>query len=259
MKNIKVWEQAPDSARLLADTLAAEGIPSAATVIYDQRNRLASYKAHDGLTYNIKAFRIPHIINRIAYGWLRGSKARRAYDNAVRLCELNVATPLPYAYIEEFDAMHWLRRSYFVSSQLPDDFKQIRDAGLSDDFENIVREVADFVADFHKKGVWMVDLTPGNILWRSSYDGYEFSLVDVNRMKFDVRKIDTLVKSCGRLFESAEARSLFATYYSEAMSLPREYVVKLMEKQVAADIARRSRKKALLHPEKFFNRGKQRL
>lgn len=255
VKKIKVWEQAPDSVRLLAGRIATEGIPSEASIIYDQRNRLASYNTPDDRTYNIKAFRIPHIINRIAYGWFRGSKARRAYENAVMLCELQVATPQPYAYIEEFDSMHWLHKSYYISRQLPDDFTQIRYADQRDDFDNIVREVAHFVADFHKKGVWMVDLTPGNILLRRTDEGYEFALVDVNRMKFDVRKTSTLVKSCGRLFEAAEARSIFATYYAEAMNLPRDYVVKLMEKQVEADIARRRSKKALFHPQKFFNRG----
>ena len=31
----------------------------------------------------------------------------------------------------------------------------------------------------------MSDLTPGNVLFRTGEDGYEFALVDINRMTFD--------------------------------------------------------------------------
>ena len=32
----------------------------------------------------------------------------------------------------------------------------------------------------------MSDLTPGNVLFRTGEDGYEFALVDINRMTFGI-------------------------------------------------------------------------
>lgn len=255
MKRYILAPDAPDSAGTLAAALLEGGLPAEAKIIYDARNRLASFDAGDGNVYNIKAFRLPHIVNRMAYGWLRGSKARRAFNNACRLRSLGVPTPQPFAYIEEYDRLHWLHKSYFVSRQLSEDFKEIRFVEKNEDFENIIRDVALFIADFHRKGVWMIDLTPGNIMMRRNGEHYEFALVDVNRMKFNVKDCDTLVASCGRLFEHASTRRLFAHHYAEAMKLPEDYVLRLMEKQVTADILRRKRKKALFHPKQFFNPG----
>lgn len=255
MRKIEIAKDAPESVRTLVDTINRSGIPQQAKIIYEGRNRIAAFTARDGEVFNIKAFRVPHVINRVAYGWFRGSKAHRAFENAVRLRELNVSTPRPFAFIEEFDSIHCLHKSYYLCSQLPDDYNEIRYAGKNPDFDNIVRDVAAFVADFHKKGVWMIDLTPGNIMFRHGKNGYEFALVDVNRMKFDVSSTDVLVRSCGRLFCEADSRRLFAGYYAEAMCLDAGYVLDLMERQVKADSARRRRKKALFHPKEFFNPG----
>jgi hypothetical protein len=30
---------------------------------------------------NVKSFKIPHLINKIAYAWLRGSKAKYSYES----------------------------------------------------------------------------------------------------------------------------------------------------------------------------------
>jgi len=48
----------------------------------------------------------------------------------------------------------------------------------------ILQAFAAFTYDLHKKGVWHVDYSGGNILISREENGYAFSLVDINRMQF---------------------------------------------------------------------------
>ena len=77
--------------------------------------------SYEGLELNIKSFRIPHLINRFVYRYLRKSKARRSFEHASYLVSRNVDTPGPVAYFEERRPLA-LRRSYYVSVQVREDF-----------------------------------------------------------------------------------------------------------------------------------------
>ena len=54
------------------------------TLIHDGRNKLREilYKDH---SYVVKSYRKPNPLNRLVYGLLRPSKAKRSYDNALLL------------------------------------------------------------------------------------------------------------------------------------------------------------------------------
>lgn len=52
-------------------------------VIYAWRN-LIKVLTIKGLKINVKSFKVPHIINRFAYRYIRKSKAERSYLNADR-------------------------------------------------------------------------------------------------------------------------------------------------------------------------------
>ena len=45
----------------------------------------------------VKFFKVPHIFNRIAYTFFRGSKAKRSYDNSMKILDF---VPKPIGYIE---------------------------------------------------------------------------------------------------------------------------------------------------------------
>ncbi len=66
-----------------------------------QRNKIKLFEL-EGKTINIKSFKIPHLINKIAYKYFRKSKARRSYEYANRLIENGIGTPQPIAYAENF-------------------------------------------------------------------------------------------------------------------------------------------------------------
>ena len=49
----------------------------------------------------IKAFKVPNLINKVAYKFLRKSKAQRSFEYAQQLLSKGVLTPKPIAYATE--------------------------------------------------------------------------------------------------------------------------------------------------------------
>ena len=49
------------------------------------RNEIKLFKCEDGLILNIKSFKVPNLINQVAYKHLRKSKARRSFEYAQKL------------------------------------------------------------------------------------------------------------------------------------------------------------------------------
>ena len=56
-------------------------------VIYAGRNTIYHINV-DGIDLSIKSFKVPMLINRIAYTFFRKSKARRSYEHAVALQQM---------------------------------------------------------------------------------------------------------------------------------------------------------------------------
>ncbi|MFT7003541.1 MAG: serine/threonine protein kinase [Sulfurimonas sp.] len=151
--------------------------------IHKARNELKVVE-FNGIKYVVKSFKVPHIINRIAYTFLRDGKAKKSYQNALKLHKLNVTTPEPIGVIEFFK-MGLLSESYFISVFEPYDFT-IREVfhHKAEDYQEILKQFAKFTYKIHQKGVWHVDYSLGNILITKTDDTYKFSLVDINRMEF---------------------------------------------------------------------------
>ncbi len=151
--------------------------------IHKARNELKIIELN-GLKCVVKSFKIPHAINRVAYTFFRDGKAKKSFNNAMKLQTLGVNTPEPIGIIEFF-SFGLLERSYFISLYEPYDFT-IREVfhHKVDDVENILKQFAKFTYFLHQKGVWHVDYSLGNILISKKDDKYDFNLVDINRMEF---------------------------------------------------------------------------
>src|SRR5690606_28432564 len=63
------------------------------------RNSLKLFQLKDS-TLNVKSFKVPNLINQIAYRFFRKSKAQRSFEYANTLTELHIGTPQPIAYYE---------------------------------------------------------------------------------------------------------------------------------------------------------------
>ncbi|MDR1368647.1 MAG: hypothetical protein LBJ72_00780 [Dysgonamonadaceae bacterium] len=161
-----------------------ENFTSGGEIIYRGRNEIRSFHVgNDDLV--VKSFKIPNVINKVVYGYFRPSKAKRSYENGIRLIENKLETPEPVAYIESFRC-GCFDRSYYVSrkSLLTRHFRELSDLPQTSETPAILDEFARFSAELHEKNIFHKDYTPGNILFDHVNRKYRFELIDMNRMKF---------------------------------------------------------------------------
>ncbi len=154
----------------------------------------------DGKTYTIKSFKIPNVINKIAYRFFRKSKAERSYSYANKLLDLGIKTPIPIAYQKEITPFVFIRSFYiseFVNCDLT--YRELTTDFDIKDHEAILRAFTRFTYELHQKGVHFLDHSPGNTLITRNVDSYDFYLVDLNRMEFGELDFETRVKNFSKL------------------------------------------------------------
>lgn len=194
--------------------------PGEAEVIYRGRNTV-SVCEHEGTRLNFKQFKTPIFINRLAYGCLRKSKARRAFDNAGRLQSLGIETPAPVAVAEERRGI-MLHHSVFVSLQA-DGYTDCRSIEREDDFARQAESLAALILRLHRAGIVMRDFSPGNILRRRRPDGTaDLCLVDINRMDFGVRSQRKLDRMFGAIVETPGAVAVIGRAYARLAGIPED-------------------------------------
>ncbi len=182
-------------------------------VLFKQRNilKLVEYK---GAKYAIKSFKKPNFINKIVYKYFRKSKARRSYENSVKLESLGINTARPIGYFEEDGFL--FTHSYYISEYFDYDF-EIRAVFKDKKFSNrveILKEFIKFTYHLHNQGVYHIDYSPGNILVKKLDDKYQFFIIDVNRMKFIDFDIDLRMKSMCKLTSNTDDNNLLVKYYA---------------------------------------------
>lgn len=193
--------------------------------IWDKRNKIkiVSFRNKE---IAVKSFKIPHIINKIAYTLWRPSKAQRSYENSLRIREF---VPKPIGY-SEFKKWGLLNESYFLSENYIYDFT-IREV-LTDtsflDKENIFIQFAAFTYALHQKNIHHLDYSPGNILIKKlSDDTYEFKVIDVNRMQFKSLSKEDRVKGFSKLWAKDEDLVQIVQAYAKISDLEENKAVNL--------------------------------
>lgn len=164
----------------------------------------------------VKAFKIPNFINKIVYTFFRGTKAKKSYENSIRISSF---VPQAIGYIE-FRKFGLLSDSYFISEQFEYDFT-IREVILDADFkdrENIFREFAKFTYQLHEDGILHKDYSPGNILIKQDENSYEFKIVDINRMEFKDLNYDDRLKNFSQLWVKNSDLKIIVDEYSALMN-----------------------------------------
>ncbi|MDH6355954.1 tRNA A-37 threonylcarbamoyl transferase component Bud32 [Dysgonomonas sp. PH5-45] len=183
-------------------------------VDYKSRNIIRVVE-NEGLKLNIKSFKIPHFINRLVYKNFRETKAKRSYHYALKLKEYGFHTPQPIAYIEESDCF-LLGHSYYVCihENFDGSMREFR-SGKTAGREELLRQFGRFAGQLHNRGILHLDFSAGNVLYKRNDRGYDFYLVDLNRMKFDTDI--NMAKGCysmRKLFGNDEMLSLIAEEYA---------------------------------------------
>ena len=167
---------------------------------------------------SIKSFKKPNIINKIAYRYFRKSKARRSFEFASKLMEMQIGTPQPVAFFENYDFIG-LKESYYACQHLENVF-EFREIVQNEAFENrdfIIRKFTQFTFEMHEKGIEFLDHSPGNTLIRKNTDGsYSFFLVDLNRMQFhETIDFKTRMKNLSKITHKKDMIAVMSNEYAK--------------------------------------------
>ncbi|PBI85711.1 hypothetical protein BSF41_36880 [Flavobacterium sp. ACN2] len=220
------------------------------------RNKIKLFDLN-GKIVNVKSFKIPHFINKIAYKYFRKSKARRSFEYANKLIELGVGTPEPIAFVE-FSSLLGLENSYYVSEHLLCDltYRELVEVPDYPDRDNILRQFTKFSFDLHKKGIEFLDHSPGNTLIKKNANGnYDFFLVDLNRMEFHTTmSFETRMKNLCRLTPLKEMVATMSNEYAKYYNEPEEKIFNTLWKDTSDFQEKFYRKKRLKKKLKFWKK-----
>ncbi len=221
-----------------------------------KRNSIKLFQLNDD-TINVKAFKIPNIFNQIVYKYFRKSKAQRSFEYANKLKELGIGTPKPIAYFE-YVSLFLFKKSFYVSHQLECDLtyrELILDANYPN-HEEILRAFTRFTYNLHEKGILFKDHSPGNTLIKKTTEGYQFFLVDLNRMDFKELTVEERIENFKRLTPKKEMVAVMANEYSKLIEINEQEIFDEMWKRTE-EFQKKFYKKKALKQKLYFWRDKK--
>ncbi len=202
-----------------------EHFHASSDILYDERNQIRVV-SFEGEEYVVKSFKIPNLINRFVYRFLRPSKAKRSYEYSMKLGE--EYCPEAVAFTEEHHKIS-LAKSYYISKKYDYDFT-IRPVLLDGTFNkkkrhDVLNAFASFTYTLHEDNILHNDYSYGNILIKEiqpadTNSQYEFRIIDVNRMQFKALSLDERLNNFSRLSASDEAMAIIMTRYAACVGEP---------------------------------------
>ncbi len=190
--------------------------------IHKARNEI-KIVCHKNEELVIKSFKIPHIINKIVYTFFKDSKAKKSYQNSLKVGQF---APKPVGYIE-FRKFGLICETYFVSSLFKYEFT-IREPLTNSSFkdkQNIFEQFAMFVYNLHQNNILHLDLSPGNVLIQKEQDRYIFKIVDINRMRFKTLSLDDRLKNFDKLWAKDEDMTTMIKSYAKISKQNESYCI----------------------------------
>jgi len=195
------------------------------SIIQDSRNVIKLVNTPYGNVV-IKNFKGMYFFNRLAYSLFRRSKASRSYRYADILRANGIITPTNIAWVNRY-TFGLLMESFYVSIYYPYPTlnELLSTAAYADEGKRkeVLDELAAFSIHLHYLGIYHADFSTGNILVIEKDGGYEFGMVDLNRIRFgkvryrkglqsfdklglSTTDLDTLIREYARLSdENAQA------------------------------------------------------
>ncbi|PBJ12416.1 lipopolysaccharide kinase InaA family protein [Flavobacterium sp. ACN6] len=220
------------------------------------RNKIKLFDLN-GKAINIKSFKIPNLINKVAYRYFRKSKARRSFEYATILLEKGIGTPEPIAFLENFNIIG-LKDSYYVSEHLNADltYRELVEIPDYPDRENILRQFTKFSFELHEKGIEFIDHSPGNTLIKKNSEGtYDFFLVDLNRMEFHSKlTFEQRMHNLRRLTPLKEMVAVMSNEYAKFYEESEQKIFDTLWKYTADFQEQFYRKKRLKKKLKFWKK-----
>lgn len=220
----------PDSniSREKIEELIREFESEGETLFDKGRNTIKLFELEQGII-NIKSFKIPNLVNKIAYKYFRKSKAERSYNYALVLKKKGIGTPDPIAYCINQSGLTF-GESYYISGQIKADltYRELVTDPAYPDHENILRAFTRFTFELHEKQVQFLDHSPGNTLIQKKGEDYNFFLVDLNRMNFKELNFEERMLNFSRLTPKKEMVEVMADEYAKLIDRPKAEVFEKM-------------------------------
>ena len=186
-------------------------------IIKNNRNIIKKLRFGDTETVT-KSFKRPNFIQGIIYKFFRKTKARRSFEHSLLLNQKGIKTPEPLCFIEVFDSFRLLQ-SYYISRQINYDFTlEFATQKEAKDHRAILKSFIDFTYNLHEKNIMHLDYVVGNICVKKKEDGYDFFLVDLNRLYKGVVNSKTGVKNLRRISRDPEIIKILAEEYANKSS-----------------------------------------
>jgi len=211
-------------------------------ILHNARNKikLINYNNEELV---IKAFKIPNIINQIVYSFFKDSKAKKSYQNSLKI---STFVPDAIGYIE-FYRFGLLQDSYFISKKFDYDF-DIRPSLTENNFQdktNIFKQFAHFAFQLHQNDIFHEDFSPGNILIKKQNDNYIFKIVDINRMKFKKLNIDDRMRNFAKLWAKDNDLKIITNEYAKIINEDQNKLFQIAQKYSQAHKDKQNLKKRL--------------
>lgn len=214
------------------------------SAIHQVRNTIKkiSFESQD---FIIKSFGSANVINQLVYGIFRDSKAKRAFQNANKLTASQISTAIPVAYAE-LRSLGMIRRSFFVSLKVDFDF-DFHDINFErkSASDTLFTQFAEFTFKMHQAGFLHLDYTPGNILVKVNGSSFDFTIIDINRMKFGPVSWQEGASSLGKLFFKEPQMKLVSKKYAELAKTNEGEVWAIIQKSQEIFKAKKKLKKTL--------------
>lgn len=219
------------------------------------RNSLKLFQLGDK-TLNIKSFRIPNFINQLAYRFLRKSKAQRSFEYAKKLQSLGVGTPEPIAYCE-FKSALLFKKSFYISDQLEYDltYRELTTNLKYPNHESILRAFTRFTYRLHENNINFLDHSPGNTLIKKNGNGYDFFLVDLNRMEFGAMDFETRIRNFAKLTVHKTMVETMSDEYAKCSNKSYDLIFDLMWNYTQAFQEKYRRKRKFKKNLKFWKKS----
>ena len=204
---------------------------------------------------NVKAFKVPMFINRLIYGTIRKSKARRSFEFAKQLKYLGINSPKPVAYYE-FSTFGLFGKSYYISEHLAYDltYRELTTDFNYPDHEIILRAFTRFTYDLHQNGINFLDHSPGNTLIIKQDASYDFYLVDLNRMEFKDMSFNERIANFSKLTTHKSMIEVMSDEYSKCTGKSYNSIFDIMWKSTCDFQYRYHRKKRIKKRLFFWNK-----
>lgn len=187
------------------------------TVLQQGRNTIKKIYLGD-LPVVVKSFRNPGSLRGWIYANLVRSKAKKSFQHAQQLLANGIDTPEPIAWIEQVRNGR-IESSFYLSLYAPHDMT-MRDIFARNDQQatEIIQLFTRFTYAMHNAGILHLDHSANNTLITLTAEGYRFTVIDINRMKFGKVSIRAGLKNFVRLTDNVAAMETIARIYADCTS-----------------------------------------